>query len=189
MLSERKVKIGGARLKHSAKDKAIYSNFKAERTTAWQPTATAKGGGPGCHRTEPPTFDGYLGVVRKQLNEEGFCGLAMRLTTVHRDSARCYDPVEARSVLPDLWERPAAEEFPTRGFEAGLENGCIRTTVHGDERQIFPDAANEDCAVKLRAAIKKALNPPLSFGGHRDEPRGDIGSGSGVPTCGTLGPR
>ena len=78
---------------------------------------------------------------------------------------RCYDPVEARSVLPDLWKIPAAEKFPTRGFEAGLENGCIRTTVHGDERQIFPDAANEDCTVKLRAAIKKALNPPLSFGG------------------------
>ena len=74
MLSERKVKIGGARLKHSAKDKAIYSNFKVEREAAWQPTVTAKETGPGCHRTEPPTFDGYLGAVRKQLNEEGFCG-------------------------------------------------------------------------------------------------------------------
>lgn len=162
LLSERKVKVGVVRLKHSAKDRAIYSNFKAEREASWQQTVCAKKGGPGCHRTEPPTFDGYMGVVRKQENEKGFCALAMRLTTVHRDSVRCYDPAEARSVLPDLWKIPAAEEFPTKGFEAGLENGCIRTTVHGDKCQIFPD---EDCTVKLRVAIKKALNPPLSFGG------------------------
>ena len=134
MLSERKVKIGGARLKHSAKDKAIYSNFKVERETAWQPTATAKGGGPGCHRTEPPTFDGYLGVVRK-LNEEGFCGLAMRLTTVHRDSAHCYDPVEARSVLPDLWKYQ-----PLKNFPPGASRLDLRTAA--SEPQFMETSAN-----------------------------------------------
>ena len=86
-------------------------------------------------------------------------------------------------------EIPAAEEFPTRGCEAGLENGCIRTTVHGDERRIFREYANEDCTVKLRAAIKKALNPPLSFGGCRDEAAGDIGSAFWRQAAGYFGAR
>ena len=134
MLSERKVKIGGARLKHSAKDKAIYSNFKAERKTSWLPTATAKEGSPGCHRTEPPTFDGYLGVVRKQLNEEGFCGLAMRLTTVHRDSAATIQWRHAQSY-------PIYGKYrPLKNFPPGASRLDLRTAA--SEPQFMETSAN-----------------------------------------------
>ena len=50
---------------------------------------------------------------------------------------RCYDPVEARSVLPDLWKTPAAEEFPAVGFEAGLERWLHPNHSSWRQVQIF----------------------------------------------------